>query len=64
MGCPYPQSSLSEREGVVKGFRDWLIQNKLNGVAPAPELPDDIVKKTEKIYKDCYCRITGEDELS
>ena len=41
--------------------RDWLIQNKLNGVAPAPELPDVIVKKTEMIYKDCYCRITGKD---
>lgn len=41
--------------------RDWLIQNKLNGVTPAPELPDDIVKKTETIYKDCYYKITGNE---
>lgn len=42
--------------------RDWLINNKLNGVTPAPELPEDITMKTAALYKDCYCKITGKDE--
>ena len=42
--------------------RDWLIKNKLNGVTPAPELPEDITMKTAALYKDCYCKITGKDE--
>ena len=31
--------------------RDWLIKNKLNGVTPAPELPEDITMKTAALYK-------------
>ena len=42
--------------------RDWLIKNKLNGVIPAPELPEDITMKTAALYKDCYCKITGKDK--
>ena len=42
--------------------RDWLIKNKLNGVTPAPELPEDITMKTAALYKDCYCKITGKDK--
>ena len=42
--------------------RDWLIKNKLNGVTPAPELPEDITMKTAALYKDCYRKITGKDE--
>ena len=43
--------------------RDWLIENKLNGVTPAPELPDDIAGKTAALYKECYSRITGKAEF-
>lgn len=57
------QTGISPKSYDKQFVRDWLIQNKLNGVIPAPELPDDIVKKTEMIYKDCYCRITGIDEF-
>lgn len=40
--------------------RDWLIQNKLNGVTPAPQLPDEIVKKTSELYAECCLKITGD----
>ena len=40
--------------------RDWLIARGLNGVTPAPELPEDIVNTTADIYKACYCQITGQ----
>lgn len=42
--------------------RDWLIQHKLNGVTPAPELPEDVIRKTAAIYKECYCKLTGREE--
>ena len=42
--------------------RDWLIENKLKGVTPAPELPEEIVVATAGIYKECYRRITGKGE--
>lgn len=42
--------------------RDWLIEHKLNGVTPAPELPEEIVDATVDIYKECYRRITGKEE--
>lgn len=56
------QTGVSPKSYDKQFVRDWLIQNKLNGITPAPELPDDIVKKTEMIYKNCYCRITGKGE--
>ncbi len=40
--------------------RDWLIRNNLNGVIPAPNLPEDVILKTEAIYQECYRRITGD----
>lgn len=39
--------------------RDWLIEHELNGVTPAPELPDEIINITSEIYKECCRRITG-----
>ena len=52
------QTGVSPKSYDKQFVRDWLIQNKLNGITPAPELPDDIVKKTEMVYKDCYRKIT------
>lgn len=43
--------------------RDWLIANKLDGVSPAPELPEEIANATAEIYKECYRVITGESEF-
>ncbi|MCH5265485.1 MAG: phosphoribosylaminoimidazolesuccinocarboxamide synthase [Lachnospiraceae bacterium] len=42
--------------------RDWLVEHKLKGVTPAPELPEEIVNATAGIYKECYRRITGRGE--
>ncbi|MCM1253978.1 MAG: phosphoribosylaminoimidazolesuccinocarboxamide synthase [Clostridium sp.] len=39
--------------------RDWLIEHELNGVTPAPELPENIVNATANIYRECYHKITG-----
>lgn len=39
--------------------RDWLIENKLNGVTPAPKLPADIAQKTADLYEECRNKITG-----
>lgn len=44
--------------------RDWLIRNNLNGVTPAPKLPEEVIRKTETIYQECCRRITGDDENS
>lgn len=40
--------------------RDWLICNHLNGFEPAPELPEEIVNKTAKIYHECLLKFTGD----
>ncbi|HKM35106.1 MAG TPA: phosphoribosylaminoimidazolesuccinocarboxamide synthase [Lachnospiraceae bacterium] len=37
--------------------RDWLIANKLDGVTPAPKLPDEIACKTAELYAECRNRI-------
>lgn len=37
--------------------RDWLIENKLDGVTPPPELPAEIVEKTRDKYMECMKRI-------
>lgn len=42
--------------------RDFLIEHKLNGVTPAPKLPEDVIKRTVGLYKECYCKITGREE--
>lgn len=39
--------------------RDWLTANRLNGVSPAPELPEAIIQRTAALYRECYARITG-----
>jgi phosphoribosylaminoimidazole-succinocarboxamide synthase len=33
--------------------RDWLIENKRDGVEPAPKLPADIAEKTAALYAEC-----------
>ena len=38
-------------------LRDWLIQNKLNGVTPAPQIPDEIINKTAEKYQKCLSLI-------
>mgnify|MGYP002579555385 CR=1 FL=1 len=37
-------------------LRDWLIENKLDGVTPAPQLPADVVAKTQEKYLECLER--------
>ena len=37
--------------------RDWLVKNHLDGVQPAPNLPDEIVEKTAGIYQQCVERL-------
>lgn len=39
--------------------RDWLINHGLDGAEPGPELPEDIVRTTEGLYKECFWRLTG-----
>lgn len=39
--------------------RDWLIAHKLDGVEPGPELPEEVIRKTERLYKECFQKITG-----
>ncbi|MDR3206703.1 MAG: phosphoribosylaminoimidazolesuccinocarboxamide synthase [Oscillospiraceae bacterium] len=41
--------------------RDWLIQNKLDGVTPPPEIPADIAQATADIYGECLARLTAEN---
>lgn len=44
--------------------RDWLIGQGLDGVEPGPELPEEIIRTTEGLYKECYRRITGKAEYT
>ena len=53
------QVGISPKSYDKQFVRDWLIEHKLNGVTPAPELPEDIVNATSDIYKECYRKITG-----
>lgn len=39
--------------------RDWLIAEKLNGVEPAPALPEEVANKTAEIYRACMEKIIG-----
>ena len=34
-------------------LRDWLTDNKLAGVTPAPDLPAEVVEKTQQKYLEC-----------
>ncbi|MBA2849401.1 phosphoribosylaminoimidazolesuccinocarboxamide synthase [Thermosulfuriphilus ammonigenes] len=42
-------------------LRDWLVSIGWNKRPPAPELPEDIVKKTRNRYIEALRRLTGED---
>lgn len=39
--------------------RDWLDSIHFNHQPPAPALPDEVIQKTQDIYKLCYETITG-----
>ncbi len=56
------RTGVSPRSYDKQFVRDWLIENKLNGVTPAPELPAEIAEKTAALYKECYTKITGNAE--
>ena len=55
------KTGVSPRSYDKQFVRDWLIENKLNGVTPAPKLPEEIAEKTAALYKECYTKITGRD---
>jgi phosphoribosylaminoimidazole-succinocarboxamide synthase len=38
--------------------RDWLDSINFNHQPPAPALPDEVIKKTQDIYAECYQRLT------
>jgi len=38
--------------------RDWLDAIHFNHQPPAPDLPDDVIAKTQAIYAECYHRLT------
>lgn len=42
--------------------RDWLIDHGLDGTEPGPELPEEVVLATERLYKECFQRFTGKQE--
>lgn len=41
-------------------LRDYLLSIKWNKTPPAPELPEDIIKKTREKYLEAYERLVGE----
>lgn len=44
--------------------RDWLLERRLDGVSPGPELPDRLVEQTAALYRACYSRITGKERFT
>ena len=56
------QVGASPRSYDKQFVRDWLTEHKLNGVTPAPDLPEKIVNATADIYKECYRKITGKED--
>ena len=56
------QVGVSPRSYDKQFVRDWLTEHKLNGVTPAPDLPEKIVNATADIYKECYRKITGKED--
>lgn len=55
------QIGVSPRSYDKQFVRDWLIEHKLNGVTPAPELPEEIMNATADIYMECCRKITGKN---
>ena len=43
--------------------RDYLVESHWNKQAPAPELPDDVVARTQEKYLEAFRRITGHTSL-
>ena len=43
--------------------RDWLTQSGWDREPPAPELPEDVARKTSEKYLEAYSRLTGRDLL-
>lgn len=39
--------------------RDYLVESRWNRQAPAPELPPEVVARTQEKYLEAFCRITG-----
>jgi phosphoribosylaminoimidazole-succinocarboxamide synthase len=42
-------------------LRDWLKESKLDGVTPAPELPESVVRATYEKYAECFRLLTGKE---
>ncbi len=42
-------------------LRDWLIENNLDGKTPPPELPEDVVARTQEKYLECRERLVGKE---
>ncbi|MCI9225599.1 MAG: phosphoribosylaminoimidazolesuccinocarboxamide synthase [Acutalibacter sp.] len=39
--------------------RDWLTENGLDGKTPPPELPEEVVRRTQEKYLECRERLVG-----
>jgi phosphoribosylaminoimidazole-succinocarboxamide synthase len=39
--------------------RDWLEAQPWNKTAPGPRLPDDVIAKTQALYRECLERLTA-----
>lgn len=42
-------------------LREWLETLDWDKTYPAPTLPEEVIKKTEAKYKECYSRLTGKE---
>ena len=56
------QVGISPKSFDKQFVRDWLIDHGLDGTEPGPELPEEVVLATERLYKECFRRITGKGE--
>ena len=41
-------------------LRDWLLNNKVDGEMRFDDVPDDVLKKTADMYRECLEKITGQ----
>ncbi|CCK80149.1 phosphoribosylaminoimidazolesuccinocarboxamide synthase [Desulfobacula toluolica] len=41
--------------------RDWLISSGWDKTPPGPNLPQDVIERTSKTYKEIYTRLTGDN---
>lgn len=41
--------------------RDWLVQSGWDKTHPGPRLPQDVIDRTSRTYKDIFHRLTGEN---